>query len=64
MDDDLLSAFLTTLKETNTTLLELVKITAHNQLAIKIIGVTISVLGIGFVTWMFTHFDSIIKVTK
>jgi len=64
MDNELLAAFLGTLKETNATLLELVKITAHNQLAIKIIGIFVFLLAGGFVAWMFKHLDRIISMSE
>ncbi len=37
MDNELLSSFLTTLKTVNNSLLELTKVTAHNQMAVKIL---------------------------
>lgn len=61
MDNDLIAAFLTTLKDVNVTLLDLTKATASNTLAIKIIGVFLVLLGGGFVTWIFTHMDKFLK---
>lgn len=62
MDSDLLTSFLSTLKDVNTSLLELTKITAHNQLAVKIIGGAL-VIGFGaFFTWFFAHMDEIIML--
>lgn len=61
MDNDLIGAFLTTLKDVNATLLDLTKATSSNTLAIKIIGVFLVILGGGFVTWMFAHMDKYIK---
>lgn len=64
MDNELLTAFLNTLKETNATLLDLVKITAHNQLAIKIIGVFIFLIGAGFITWAYSHLDKLFILSE
>lgn len=64
MDTDLLSAFLSTLKEVNATLLELTKITASNQLAIRLIGGTFLLGGGSFLAWFFTHMDAIISLSN
>ena len=64
MDNDLLSSFLTTLKEVNTTLLELTKITAHNQLAVRLIGICMFVGFGSFLTWIFTHLDALLNLTN
>lgn len=64
MDTDLLSAFLSTLKEVNATLLELTKITASNQLAIRLIGCAFLLGGGAFLTWVFTHMDAIINLSQ
>ena len=61
MDNDLLSSFLLTLKEVNNTLLELTKITAHNQLAVKLIGIGMFVGFGSFITWIFTHLDTLLN---
>jgi len=61
MDNELLSSFLATLKDVNTTLLELTKITAHNQLAVKIIGIAVGIGFAGFLTWLFSHIDMVAK---
>ena len=64
MDNDLLASFLATLKDTNTSLLELTKITAHNQLAVKLIGIVLFA-GLGAaVTWIFSHMDEIITISN
>lgn len=64
MDTDLLSAFLSTLKEVNATLLELTKITASNQLAIRLIGCVFILGGGAFLTWVFTHMDTIVGLSQ
>lgn len=64
MDNDLLTAFLSTLKETNATLLDLVKITAHNQLAIKLLGGFMVLMGAGFITWVYAHLDRLILLSN
>jgi len=59
MDNELLSSFLTTLKAVNISLLELTKVTAHNQMAVKIlvavlvasIGSGLSIIG-GLIIWV------------
>lgn len=57
MDKDLMSAFLATLKDVNSTLLELTKITASNQLSIRLMGITFVLIAGGFITWAFSHID-------
>lgn len=48
MDNDLLTSFLTTLKAVNTTLMELTKVTARNEMAVKIlVAVLVSSIGCG-----------------
>lgn len=64
MDNDLLTSFLETLKEVNGTLIELTKITAHNQLAVKLIGLFLGLGFAGFMTWLFANLDTIIHVAK
>jgi len=61
MDNDLLSSFLVTLKEVNNTLLELTKITASNNLAIKLMGIVFGVSFAGAITWVFAHMDKILR---
>ncbi len=48
MESDLLASFLSNLKDVNSSLLELSKITAHNQAAVRIlIAVMVSSIGGG-----------------
>jgi len=48
MDNDLLTSFLTTLKAVNTSLMELTKVTARNEMAVKIlVAVLVSSIGGG-----------------
>lgn len=59
MDKELLTSFLATLKDVNSSLLELTKITAQNEMAYKIlvsvmlisIGSGLSILG-GLIVWI------------
>ena len=49
MDNELLSSFLTTLKAVNAALLELTKVTARNEMAVKIlVAVLLASIGSGF----------------
>jgi len=49
MDNELLSSFLTTLKAVNASLLELTKVTARNEMAVKIlVAVLLASIGSGF----------------
>jgi len=63
MDNELLNAFLSTLKDVNSSLLELTKITAHNQLAVRLIGIALLLGFGGAVTWIFNHLDAIVALS-
>lgn len=46
------------IQDTNKQMTELIKITSHNQLAIKIIGVAIFIVATGFVAYYFRNIGS------
>jgi hypothetical protein len=60
MDNDLLSSFLNTLKEVNATLLELTKLTAYNQLAVRLLGALFAIMTAGFFAWFFSNFHKLL----